>query len=474
MATRTRSQPGHSSHSEPEPPVRWCRPLYPAVRNGYVHPVEAEAGKLTKTNRPFRLYAVAATISGVGDGVLLVAIPLLLASIDPSPFRIGLVEATLTLPWLLVAPFSGVLADRMSRRTLMIMSDLFRAAVLIILALMVLADQHTFVIIAVLGAAVAAGETAFDASAAGMITSLAGKDVEGLERANSVLAFANTGGNQLVGPLLGGLIFGVSMMAPFAFDAATFGLSALLIWRIPRGVESGEFDSTDDRSAFREIRIAAKWLWGHRALRSLLVLTMAANITVMAYWAPLVVVAQERMGVAPRFYGLFLSVLALGSLAGAGLARVVARKLGSQDGIGLAAAAFGAAVVMVGLATSWVIGVAATAAIGVSIVVWSVLAISLRQSLIPDPMMGRTTSLFRAGTWGLMPIGAILGGAAAEYLGLWTPYAIFGGMMIIAAAYTRRELIAADVDAGRSATGREAAAIDEEPPSISADDNFSQ
>lgn len=403
------------------------------------------------------MFATAATISGIGDGVLLVAFPLLLASIDPSPFRIGLVEATLTLPWLLVAPFSGVLADRMSRRSLMIISDLFRAAVLVVLALLVLADQHSFVIIATFGFAIAAGETAFDAAAAGMVTSIVGKDVAGLERANSVLAFANTGGNQLIGPLIGGLIFAISMSAPLAFDAVTFALSALLVWRIPRKVEAVVDEAPAERSALREIAEAGRWLFSERALRALLILTMAANITVMAYWAPLVVVAQERMGVTPRYYGLFLSVLAIGSLAGAALAKVVSARFGSRGGIALGAAGFGISVMAVGFSTSWVFGGLATAGIGVTVVVWSVLSISLRQSLIPDNMMGRTTSIFRAGTWGLMPIGAVLGGLAAEFLALWTPYAIFGGLMVVVAVYVWRELGEAAVDATR------AAAADPEP-----------
>ncbi|NND03399.1 MAG: MFS transporter, partial [Acidimicrobiia bacterium] len=406
-------------------------------------------GQLTTSSRPFRMYAFAATISGVGDGMLLVALPLLLASLDPSPFRIGLVEATLMLPWLVIAPFTGVLADRMSRRSLMIISDLFRAVMLVILALLVVADQHTFAVIAVIGFAVAAGETAFDAAAAGMLTSLVGKDVAGLEKANSVLSFANTGGNQLIGPLVGGLIFAVAMSAPFAFDAVTFALSSLLIWRIPRGTEPAATASSE-RSALSEIREAATWLFSKRALRALLILTMVANITVMAYWAPLVVVAQERMGVEPRFYGLFLSVLALGSLIGAALAKIVARRLGSRAGIAVGAAAFGLSVMIVGWSTNWVQGVVATAGIGVSVVVWSVLAISLRQSLIPDRMMGRTTSIFRAGTWGLMPVGAILGGVFAEFVGLWTPYVIFGGLMIITAGYVWLELGAAKVDDTRS------------------------
>ncbi len=395
------------------------------------------------------MYAFAATISGVGDGMLLVALPLLLASLDPSPFRIGLVEATLMLPWLLIAPFTGVLADRMSRRSLMIISDLFRAVMLVILALLVVADQHTFVLIAAIGFAVAAGETAFDAAAAGMLTSLVGKDVAGLERANSVLSFANTGGNQLIGPLVGGLVFGVAMSAPFAVDAITFAFSSLLIWAIPRHVEP-EDPTRSEKSALGEIREAARWLFSERALRALLVLTMVANITVMAYWAPLVVVAQERMGVEPRFYGFFLSVLALGSLIGAALAKATARTLGSRTGIALGGAAFGLSVIVVGMATNWVQGVVGTAGIGVTVVVWSVLAISLRQSLIPDRMMGRTTSIFRAGTWGLMPIGAILGGMLAEFVGLWTPYAIFGGLMILTAAYVWIELGAANVDATRA------------------------
>lgn len=257
-------------------------------------------------------------------------------------------------------------------------------------------------------------------------------------------------GNQILGPVLGGLLFSAATPAPFLFDAVTFGLAAVLIAAIGPIGDEEEGDPVATSSAIREIRSAGRWLLESRVLRSLLILTMVGSIAVTAYWAPLVLVAQERMGISPSFYGLFLSSIAVGSLAGAGVASVAAERLGSRSGIALSAAVFGLAVVALGLTTSWVLGALSISVIGVAVVVWNVLAVSLRQALIPDQMIGRVTAIFRAGSWGLMPLGAILGGATAELIDLAAPYVIFGSLVVLTAVGTWVSLGSADIDSLRS------------------------
>jgi MFS family permease len=159
--------------------------------------------------------------------------------------------------------------------------------------------------------------------------------------------------------------------------------------------------------------------------------------------------ASEELGLGPRGFGLLLSAMALGSVAGGLLGERVARRLGAGPAIVAAYAIFAAADAVPGLLPR----VAAVAASGVVMsvagTVWNVVTVSLRQRLIPPELFGRVNSVYRFLGTGTMALGAVLGGLVAHRFGLRATYLVSAATISVALAAGARTLLR---DAGVGAT----------------------
>jgi MFS family permease len=129
-------------------------------------------------------------------------------------------------------------------------------------------------------------------------------------------------------------------------------------------------------------------------------------------------VAPGPMGLSEPGFGLFMTTFAAGSLAGSFTAARLERRFGRVPllfssvlitSVGLGIPAFTANPVVIG---------AGFVMSGMSIVVWNVITVSLRQRIVPDRLLGRLNSAYRLFAWGTQPIGALLGGVIAELIGL--------------------------------------------------------
>jgi MFS family permease len=129
-------------------------------------------------------------------------------------------------------------------------------------------------------------------------------------------------------------------------------------------------------------------------------------------------VAPGPMGLSEPGFGLFMTTFAAGSLVGSFTAARLEGRFGRVPllftsvlvtSLGLAIPAF--------TANPFIIG-AGFVMSGMSIVVWNVITVSLRQRIVPDRLLGRLNSAYRLFAWGTQPIGALLGGIVAELVGL--------------------------------------------------------
>jgi hypothetical protein len=88
---------------------------------------------------------------------------------------------------------------------------------------------------------------------------------------------------------------------------------------------------------------------------------------------------------------------------------------------------------------------------GVTIVIWNVITVSLRQRISPDRLLGRVNSGYRLVAWGTMPLGAGVGGVLAQFFGLPAVFAIAGivtlALLLLMPILTDRAMDAADRDA---------------------------
>ncbi|HEU4397592.1 MAG TPA: MFS transporter, partial [Actinomycetota bacterium] len=166
-------------------------------------------------------------MSNLGDGVTLVAGPLLAASLTRDPRLVAGLAVAQRLPWLLFSLVSGALVDRLDRRLLMVRVDAARCLAVALLGVAVLADAASLPLLYVVFFALGTAETLFDNAAVSILPAVVPRDQ--LARANGRLLGVRMVANELVAPPLGGLLFAAAAAVPFLLDAGTFAAAAALV-----------------------------------------------------------------------------------------------------------------------------------------------------------------------------------------------------------------------------------------------------
>ena len=388
----------------------------------------------------FAKLLAAASLSNLGDGVFLVALPLVAADLTRSPAAVAGVTAAMRLPWLVFSLVAGAVVDRADRRVLMWRTDAVRTMLLAVLAGTVATETLSLASLYAIALALGTAETLRDNAAQAILPALVGRD--GLERANGRLFAAETVTNQFAGPPLGGFLVAAGAAWAFAFNAATFAAAAGLVAAI-----GGGFAAT--RTAARR-RMAAEigeglgWLWRHPTLRTLALLLGTYNLLGTAAFAVVVLFAQDVLGVGDVGFGVLFTGGAAGSVVGGLTVARLAGRLGRARVLVGSAVVIGAAQLAQGLVSdAWVFGGLFVVS-GYAVVAWNVVTVSLRQALIPDELLGRVNSVYRFFGWGAMPLGAMLGGALAEVAGLRAPFVAGGAAAIAATLLGSRRLLAVD------------------------------
>jgi MFS family permease len=367
--------------------------------------------------RNFLKAMVASGFANLADGVLWVALPLLAVQLTRSPLLIAGITVAARLPWLL-APVAGAFADRLDRRQSMVRVNLVRTVLLGGLALAVAVDLASLPMLYAVAVLLGVAETLFDTSAQSLLPAIV--DREDLTRANSRLYAVELVANTFIGPPLGGLLAAAGLAVALGLPAAAYlvgaGCLALLVGGF-RAVGAGPAGSTRLRDDVAE---GARFVWRHPVLRPLAIMLGVQNMAFTAAFSVFVLfaVAPGPMGLSKAGYGVLTAALGVGSLLGSWLAVPVERRLGRVrtlvlsillNGVCLAVPVFTTLAVPIG---------ASMAASGAGIVLWNVVTVSLRQRITPDRLLGRMNASYRLVGWGTMPLGALLGGALAEALGL--------------------------------------------------------
>jgi MFS family permease len=392
----------------------------------------------------------AATVSNLGDGVTLAALPLLAATLTRNPTSIAAVSLAGTLPWLFFALLSGALADRLDRKRTMAIVDGFRMLAMGVLALLVVSGNESLILIAIIAFALGSAETLFDNSAQSIMPNIVDTGV--LEVANGRLYASEVVTNQFVGPPLGAFLFAATAAAPFVLDAATFGLAAIAVLGLRGSFRPvRERDSEQARPSIRaDIVEGLRWLRHHRFLRTLALALGIINMVDAAIVAVLVLYSLEVLGLSQTGYGLLLTATGVGGLAGSFLARRVSAALGAGTFLIAATFGFGIAQLIPGLWANVIVVGACFAVFGALSVGWNVVTVSLRQAIVPDELLGRINGAYRLVGLGTMPIGALLGGVLAKAFGLRAPFIIGGGLCLVVGVAMIPWVNNAAVDAARA------------------------
>jgi Na+/melibiose symporter-like transporter len=378
--------------------------------------------------RFWRLYASSAT-SNLADGIGRTALPLFAASLTRDPVAIAGLTSFAFLPWLLFALPSGALVDRVDRRHAMSAANGVRAVAIGLLA--VLAATGTASVVALYAVAFALGvaETVYDSATRALLPQVVSRGQ--LDRANGLLTVEETLGQQFIGAPVGAALFAFAVALPFGLNAAGFALAAVVVLSLPGRYRPAR--PTERRSVARDVADGVRWLARHGLLRGLSLISAATSFTEAMATGVLVLYVLDVLGLPPERFGLFLVTAGVGALAGAAVTPPLARVLGRGPlltaGAALTAVATAAMAATDSGGTAGLLFALASA----GVMVWNVLTMSLRQSLIPEEMFGRVQGAYRTLVWGGIPLGSLAGGAIADVLGVPAVFAVSGaGLLVLA------------------------------------------
>jgi predicted MFS family arabinose efflux permease len=337
----------------------------------------------------------------------LAAVPLVaVLALNAGPGEIGTLAAVQTLPFLLLSIPLGLLADRVSRRRLMIVAEALRAVSLFALLAMVLSGQLSIAGLALLGFVGAVGTVGFSVAAPALVPSLVPREL--LAKANRRLELARSAAFAGGPALAGALVAWAGASSAFVL-AAVLSLSAVvLLWRlveVPRA-------PTPPRHPMLEIRDGAQFVWQQPFLRPMLLTGVAWNISWFVLQAAYVPYAVRVLGLSAQGVGFTLGMYGGGMVVGALFAsRIVgAMPFGRAIQFGPAVSVVAAFTMVATLVLpSGVLAAASFFLFGAGPIIWTITSTTLRQSITPGAMLGRVSAVFLAVNAGSRPIGAALG-----------------------------------------------------------------
>jgi len=373
-----------------------------------------------------RLFS-ASVISNLSDGLLAVAAPLLAISLTKDPVLISLLSAFVMLPWLLFAIPIGLIVDRTDKRLLVTLTNSIRFIVAGLVALAISTDHITIYWLLLATFIIGTCEVAADTAAQSLIPVILEK--KNFEKANSRLNIAETVIQNFIGAPLSGFLYATAIVLPFVLNSLGFLIAAIFVFMIPAHLishgSSTTTKETEQKSFIGDIKFGLNYLWNDRPLRRLVATTTSLGFFYSLSTSTLILFITETLDLPTQYFGLLLAGAGSGAVLGGILTPLLSKKFGRGSVLAVAIFISSVTVLFQGLAPNyWVFG-----SIGFIsaffITNWNILLMSCYQVLIPSELYGRIHGARRTFVWGVMPIGAFLGGVIAKS-GLRLPLIIGG------------------------------------------------
>jgi MFS family permease len=333
---------------------------------------------LLRTNRAFRALAAARVVSLTGDALSLVALMLLVADRAGDALAVAVLLLVGDFAPSLLGPLTGAISDRFDLRRVMVVAEVVQGGLVLAIALTLPPLPVLLVLVALRAVA---GQVILPASRAAMPALVADRD---LPAANALLGFGANGG-EVLGPLIAAALVGViGVPGVLLVDAASFGLSAVLLLAVP-SLRHAPADGGFLGSAREGVRL----MWSHKTVRVLALGFCAVVACNGVDDVALVFLARDTFGAGDTAVALLLAAVGIGLLAGYALLSAFGRRV--PMGVLLVAgfAVSSAGNLLTGLA--WAVAAAFTvqAVRGVGIAAMDVATNTLLPRLVPPAMLGR-------------------------------------------------------------------------------------
>ncbi len=379
-------------------------------------------------NRDFALLWSGQAMSNAGSAISGVAFPLLVLSLTNSPAQAGFVGALGAIPYLVTSLPAGVLIDRWNRKRLMALCDLIRCLNLAAIALAL--SLSKLVVAQLYAASLIEGTlyTLFNISQVASLSRVVDRDQVAEAYALNQLAGRTS---TLLGPSIGGFLYGVQRFLPFIVDSLSYLISSISILYVRSDLQSER--TLPSKPFIREIGDGFFWLWHNPLLRFQAILGGGLNFVLSAN-PLLVVLLAKQQHASPAQIGLIFSLGGLGGICGSMVSRRIQRSLTfTQAMLGLLWLLPGVWALYMVSSSYLFLGIVSA---GLSFVdpILSVVNVGYRLALTPDELQGRVNSVHRFFSFGLRPLGSGLLGIMWQFYGPKPTIVFFNIVLILLAS----------------------------------------
>jgi MFS family permease len=380
------------------------------------------------SHRNYRLFFYGQSISLVGTWITRVATSWLVYRLTGSELLLGVVGFAGQIPTLLLGPISGVVVDRHNRHRILMWTQagsLVQSALLAVLTLLDVITVPQLLVLQVFQGVINAFDTpARQALVVEMVTDRA--DVPNAIALNSSMV----NGSRVIGPAIGGVIIAaVGEGWCFAIDALSYVgvlISLALMRLVPRSRTAPGLPLLDDlRSGFRYVRESVP-------IRSGLILLAVVSTAGVPYTVLMPAVVAQTLGGGPDLLGWLMGASGVGALSGALYLASRETVVGLGRVILVGALAFGIGLVAFSVTRSVWLAAPLLAFAGAGFIIQAASTNTIIQTIVDEQFRGRVMAFYTMAFFGSVPVGSLISGIVATYIGAPTTIRL-GGFVCIAA-----------------------------------------